>query len=157
MLGIYYLCKKFETKRSIENNKRRDRKPKASTREDYECNICPEKERYIVKRDCERLETECVSSNSLPYNQKLRVDKLYSKNKIIRFITSQNKIWQGVWLLQKSIFRRFHDSGAVFYGHTKANMKRCGYEGRTQHQVNFFFLSLSESRPFRESTSIFFL
>ncbi|GBN68658.1 hypothetical protein AVEN_173827-1 [Araneus ventricosus] len=36
MVGIYHLCKKFETTGSTENKRMRDRKPKTSIREDYE-------------------------------------------------------------------------------------------------------------------------
>ncbi|GBM88017.1 hypothetical protein AVEN_224512-1 [Araneus ventricosus] len=34
MLGIYYLCKKYETTGSIGNKRGRDRKPKTNARED---------------------------------------------------------------------------------------------------------------------------
>ncbi|GBL87518.1 hypothetical protein AVEN_165137-1 [Araneus ventricosus] len=53
----------------------------------YDCKICTEKKLYIVKRDYERLEIDCVSSNSLSYNQKLRVYKLYPKKKTIHLKT----------------------------------------------------------------------
>ncbi|GBL80645.1 hypothetical protein AVEN_241884-1 [Araneus ventricosus] len=107
-------------RRSIENKTRRDRKK--YKRRLYDSKICTEKEQYTVKRDCERLEIETVSSNSLPYNQKLRVDKLYPKKKTITLNTSQNKTWHYTCALQKSIFRRFHNSGTAFSGHATSNM-----------------------------------
>ncbi|GBL74360.1 hypothetical protein AVEN_40556-1 [Araneus ventricosus] len=58
----------------------------------YECKIYTKKERYIVKRDCERLQIECVSSSSLPYNPRLRADKLFPKKRTIhsQYISEQN-------------------------------------------------------------------
>ncbi|GBN60504.1 hypothetical protein AVEN_93923-1 [Araneus ventricosus] len=102
-----------------ENKRGRDRKPKNKyKRKLQECKICTEKERYIVKRDCERLEIECVSSNSLPYNQNLRADNLYPKKKTIHLNTKRGN---ALALCQKS-FRRFRNSGRVFNGHKKANV-----------------------------------
>ncbi|GBO09645.1 hypothetical protein AVEN_99892-1 [Araneus ventricosus] len=80
MLGIYYLFKKYETPVSIEKEERTKQKAENKYKSRLcECKICTEKERYIVKRDYERLEIERVSYNSLPYNEKLRDDKLYPK------------------------------------------------------------------------------
>ncbi|GBM10947.1 hypothetical protein AVEN_171432-1 [Araneus ventricosus] len=91
MLCLYYFCKKYETTGSIGNQRGRDRKPKTSAREDS-MNIRIPQEKN-VKRDSERLEIECVSSNSFPYNQKPTVDRLYPKKKTIRHNTSANKTW----------------------------------------------------------------
>ncbi|GBL64676.1 hypothetical protein AVEN_213710-1 [Araneus ventricosus] len=121
--GIYYFPKKYEATGSIESKRERGTKPKTSTREDSMLvRLTQKRERYIVKRNPGRLEIECVSSNSLAYIQKLRVDKLYPRKKTIHLDTSQNKTWQCAWPLQKSIFRRFYNSGRVFYGHMKSNM-----------------------------------
>ncbi|GBM00713.1 hypothetical protein AVEN_150886-1 [Araneus ventricosus] len=111
MLVIYYLCKKYETTGSIKNKRERDKKPKISTREDYECKICAEKERYIVKRDFERLEIEFVNSNSLPYNQKLRADKLYPKKKTIHLRTKYD---MALGLCKRAHFEGFTILGQCF-------------------------------------------
>ncbi|GBL98191.1 hypothetical protein AVEN_145697-1 [Araneus ventricosus] len=70
----------------------RQKTPKTCTREDYAYKIDTEKERYIVKRDRGIPEIEFVSSNSLPHNEKLRVDKLNRTKKSIqsRYISKQN-------------------------------------------------------------------
>ncbi|GBM10979.1 hypothetical protein AVEN_1316-1 [Araneus ventricosus] len=88
MVGIYYLRKKYETIGSIEKKKRRDRKPKTSTRE-VSMNIrFAQKKNNISSREIEKkLEIECVRSISFPYNQNPRVENLHPKKKTIYFKT----------------------------------------------------------------------
>ncbi|GBM97437.1 hypothetical protein AVEN_254702-1 [Araneus ventricosus] len=91
MLGIYYLFKKYETPESIEKEERTKQKVENKyKRRLCECKICTEIERCIVKRDYERLEIGRVSYSSLPYNEKLRDDKLYPKKKTSQYISKQN-------------------------------------------------------------------
>ncbi|GBM02080.1 hypothetical protein AVEN_209765-1 [Araneus ventricosus] len=106
MLGTYYLCKKYKTTESIKTiEAETENKYK---RRLYECKICTEKERYIIKRDSERLEIECVISESLPYNQELRVDKLYPKKKTIHLKTKHSN---ELGLCKRSYFEGFTNLG----------------------------------------------
>ncbi|GBM23923.1 hypothetical protein AVEN_52126-1 [Araneus ventricosus] len=117
------LCKKYQNRETIETKGGRGKKPKTSARQESMNVRFEQKKNYISSKGIVKdLKFECVNSNSLPYNQKLRVDKLYPKKKTIHLNPSQNKSQQCTWSLQKNIFRMFHNSGTVFYGHTKANI-----------------------------------
>ncbi|GBM96307.1 hypothetical protein AVEN_6821-1 [Araneus ventricosus] len=95
-----------------------------------ECKISTEKERCTVKKDCERLEIECVSSNSLPYNQKLIVDNLYPKKKTIHLKTKHGnsvglckRAYLMVSLFSDSVLWSYKSKFHLF---GSKNVKECG-------------------------------
>ncbi|GBL84965.1 hypothetical protein AVEN_42221-1 [Araneus ventricosus] len=92
-------------KRSIKIKRGRDIKPKKKyKRKLYDCNMGTEKEGYIVKRDRARREIEYISSNNLPQNQELGVDKLYPKKKTINLKTKRGSV---LGLCKRASFKIF--------------------------------------------------
>ncbi|GBL75621.1 hypothetical protein AVEN_154939-1 [Araneus ventricosus] len=94
----------------------------------YECKIC--RERYNVKRDCERFDIECVSYSSLLHNQTIRVHMLYLEKKPC--ISKQNMAMSVAFPKENiSEVSRFWDS--LFWSYenkdgllNKKNSKECG-------------------------------
>ncbi|GBN23096.1 hypothetical protein AVEN_260018-1 [Araneus ventricosus] len=118
-LSVHYLYIKFETTVSIESQRWRRRKPKTSAREDSMLVRLAQKKNDKSSRE---------NVKDLKMNTPPLIDRLRMKNSWLVICIQRKRLYMSEQNMastcpfHKSILRRIHNSGTVFYGHTKANM-----------------------------------